>query len=196
MAKRSPGELWRQLTDEAGDDPVDRAASVSVAQAEGELGEAGFDVAAERAKADALLAEIEAETSTSGPAVLAEPKNPAASAPVIPIARGRTARTVAPSSRRRRRTWWVAGAAAAAAVVAALSIPTAITVMTPLPTKPPSPAQDAAALRREALAACDAQRYRECAERLDEARALDPEGEKAPEVRAVRRLLQGVPQEQ
>jgi len=194
MAKRSPEQLWRQLTDEAGDDPVDRAASVSVAQAEGELGEAGFDVAAERAKADALLAEIEAETSTSRQVVPAEPKKSTASAQVVPIARGKTARTVAPSWWRPRRTWWVAGAAAAAAVVTALSIPTVVT--SPLPTKPRSPAQDAAALRREALAACDAQRYRECAERLDEARALDPEGEKAPEVRAVRRLLQGVPQEQ
>jgi hypothetical protein len=32
MAKRSPEQLWRQLTDEAGDAPVDRAASVTVAQ--------------------------------------------------------------------------------------------------------------------------------------------------------------------
>jgi hypothetical protein len=194
MAKRSPEELWRQLAGEAGDDPVDRAASVSVAQAERELGEAGFDVAAERAKADALLAEIEAGTPASGQVVLADPKNPGASGHGVPIARGKTTRTVAPSWWRPRRTWWVAGAAAAA-VVAALAIPTAVPVTSPPPPKPQPPAQHAAALRREALAACDAQRYRECAERLDEARSLDPEGERAPEVMAARRLLQGVPHE-
>ena len=104
--------------------------------------------------------------------------------------------THVPTRWRPRRTWWVAGAAAAAAVVAALSIPTVITVTTPLPTKPPSPAQDAAALRSDALAVCDAQRYRECAERLDEARALDPKGEQGPELMAARRLLKAVPHEQ
>jgi hypothetical protein len=57
--KRSPVEVWRQLVDEAGEDEIERAASVSVAQAEKELTEAGFDVAAERAKAEALLHELE-----------------------------------------------------------------------------------------------------------------------------------------
>ncbi len=58
-AKRSPVEVWRQLVDEAGEDEIERAASVSVAQAEQELTAAGFDVAAERAKAEALLRELE-----------------------------------------------------------------------------------------------------------------------------------------
>jgi|HubBroStandDraft_2_1064218.scaffolds.fasta_scaffold114369_2 hypothetical protein len=52
---RSPAELWRQLVEEAGEEEIDRAAQVSVAQAERELAEAGFDVDAERAKADGLL---------------------------------------------------------------------------------------------------------------------------------------------
>ena len=58
-AKRSPVEVWRQLVDEAGEDEIERAASVSVEQAEKELTAAGFDVAAERAKAEALLRELE-----------------------------------------------------------------------------------------------------------------------------------------
>jgi hypothetical protein len=52
---RSPAELWRQLVEEAGEEVIDRAARVSVAQAERDLAEAGFDVDAERARADGLL---------------------------------------------------------------------------------------------------------------------------------------------
>ncbi len=52
---RSPAEVWRQLVEEAGEEEIDRAARVSVAKAERELAEAGFDVDAERAKADGLL---------------------------------------------------------------------------------------------------------------------------------------------
>jgi hypothetical protein len=71
-------------------------------------------------------------------------------------------------------------------VVAAIAIPTLSVVSE-------SPAKRAAELRREALAACDAQRYRECQERLDDARALDPDGEQSPEVKARRHMLEGVP---
>jgi hypothetical protein len=41
--------------DEAGEEAIERAASVSVAQAEAELARAGFDVHAERATAEGLL---------------------------------------------------------------------------------------------------------------------------------------------
>jgi hypothetical protein len=59
MPKPSPLEIWRQLVDEAGEDEIDRAASVTVAQAEKDLADAGFDVAAERARAAALLRTLE-----------------------------------------------------------------------------------------------------------------------------------------
>ena len=59
MPKPNPEEVWRQLADEAGDDAVDEAANVSVAQAEKELAAAGFDVAADRATAEAFLRELE-----------------------------------------------------------------------------------------------------------------------------------------
>ncbi len=55
MSPRSPVEVWRQLVEEAGEEAIDLAASVSVAQAETELARAGFDVDAERAKAEGLL---------------------------------------------------------------------------------------------------------------------------------------------
>jgi hypothetical protein len=56
--KKSAQEVWRQAVEEA-DHEVGPAADVSVAQAEKELAEAGFDVAAERAKGEAFLAALE-----------------------------------------------------------------------------------------------------------------------------------------
>jgi hypothetical protein len=61
MPARTPESLWRQLVDEAGDDLVEQAAAVSVAQAEKDLAAAGFDVAAERAVAEARMAMLAAE---------------------------------------------------------------------------------------------------------------------------------------
>jgi hypothetical protein len=55
MSPRNPVEVWQQLLDEAGEEEIERAASVTVAQAEKVLARAGFDVDAERAKAEGLL---------------------------------------------------------------------------------------------------------------------------------------------
>jgi hypothetical protein len=56
MSPRSIEEvLWQRLVDEAGEDAIEAAAAVSVAQAERELAEAGFDVKAERAVAVARI---------------------------------------------------------------------------------------------------------------------------------------------
>jgi chaperonin GroEL (HSP60 family) len=65
----SAEEVWRQLALEAGEDGIDRAASVSIAQAETELTEAGFDVASERARATTWLDDLSfggPRTSKSG----------------------------------------------------------------------------------------------------------------------------------
>ena len=50
----------------------------------------------------------------------------------------------------------------------------------------PRPEPTAAALRDEALQACDAEEWDDCLEKLDEAKALDPEGDQAPEFEAAR----------
>jgi hypothetical protein len=60
MPAPRPEVLWRQLVDEAGEDAIEQAASVSVAEAERELAAAGFDVAAERAVALARIAALAA----------------------------------------------------------------------------------------------------------------------------------------
>jgi hypothetical protein len=67
-SKRTPEDLWKQLALEAGEEEIERAASVSVAQAERELHAAGFDIRAERAKGNALLDEL-ASDATSGTVV-------------------------------------------------------------------------------------------------------------------------------
>ncbi len=59
--RRSPEEIWQRLVDESGEDAIERAASVSVAQAEAELRLAGFDVAKERARADAFTKALTSE---------------------------------------------------------------------------------------------------------------------------------------
>jgi hypothetical protein len=52
-------ELWQELVDEAGKELIEAAASVSVEQAEKDLAAAGFDVAAERARAEQFLVDLE-----------------------------------------------------------------------------------------------------------------------------------------
>jgi hypothetical protein len=64
-SKRTPEDLWKELAVETGEEEIERAASVSVAQAERELHAAGFDIRAERAKGNALLDEL-ASDATAG----------------------------------------------------------------------------------------------------------------------------------
>jgi hypothetical protein len=61
----TPEDLWQRLVDEAGDDAVESAAAVSVAQAEQELAAAGFDVKAERAIATARIDELTGTTASA-----------------------------------------------------------------------------------------------------------------------------------
>jgi hypothetical protein len=65
MPKRTASDVWQNLVDEAGEDAIERAASAGVGHAERQLREAGFDVAAERAQASALLEQL-ASPSASG----------------------------------------------------------------------------------------------------------------------------------
>lgn len=56
---RNSEALWRRLIEEAGDEAIEAAASVSVGEAERDLAAAGFDVAAERAVAQAWIDALE-----------------------------------------------------------------------------------------------------------------------------------------
>jgi hypothetical protein len=171
MSERKHADLWKKLVDEAGEDEIDRAASVSVEQAEADLKVAGFDVAAERAKANEFLDALESGAPRSAPRV-------------APQVTPRAAHAADETRRARRRpavAWLAAaatlGAVAGGALVAALQQQPAL-----------EGAHSAAAadLRRQATAACDAKQWSLCLADLDMARAADPGGDDAPPVKSLR----------
>jgi hypothetical protein len=187
MSERKHVDLWKKLVDEAGEDEIDRAASVSVEQAEADLKAAGFDVAAERAKANAFLDALESGAQRSAPREAPQVTPPAA--------------RVAGEKRRARRrpafAWLAAaatlGAVAGGALVAALQQPTIVGAP-----RPPAPSTSvpvvpsaadlvaAADLRRQAAAACDTKQWSLCLADLDRARVADPGGDDAPAVKSLR----------
>ena len=179
MSERKYADLWKELTDEAGEDEIDRAAGVSVAEAEADLKAAGFDVAAERAKAGAFL-DAMASGASSSKSEEAAPR-------------------VAEASRRkgtRPAVLWLAAATfvlAGGALYATLQSPPPVSH--PPPPEPSTPAPSvssaddlsvAAELRRTAAAACDAKQWSVCLAELDEARAVDPDGDDALTVKSLR----------
>jgi hypothetical protein len=186
MSDRKHADLWRELVDEAGEAEIDRAASVSVADAEAELKAAGFDVAAERAKANSFIDAPRGEAASATPKET--PPAPKATPPTPETPRRKRPRPVVA---------WLTAAATLAAAGGALyaldSEPDHVGSPPPLPTptRPaPVPSADplavATELRRKAAAACDAKQWSACLAALDEARAVDPEGDGAPAVKALR----------
>jgi hypothetical protein len=186
MSERKHADLWNELVDEAGEAEIERAASVSVEQAEAELAAAGFDVAAERAKANAFLEALERGESTApAPALAPAPAPAPATAPATPK------RRMGPREVVVRLAGVAASAAAGAALYAGLQQPLGLTGHSShggTPTSAPSDADLALAadLRRQAAAACDARHWSVCLADLDKARAVDPGGDDAPTVKALR----------
>jgi hypothetical protein len=174
-------ELWKQLVAEVGDEEVERAANVTVAEAEAELRAAGFDVAAERAKAEAFLDTLDAP-----------PKAATIARDAPPRSARRERRTGVPSTVVLIGTAVVAAAAGAALYASTHEPPETIapapppTSTTPfVPSIPPPDLAAAAEQRRLAAADCDAQQWAECLGYLEQARAIDPAGD---DTRAVKKL--------
>lgn len=180
-------EVWRQLVDEAGEDEIERAASVSVAQAEKDLARAGFDVAAERAKADALIGELEAGRSSGKVAIATAAREP-------PMAL--VTRVPEPKGKERKGSMVLI---AAATLVLGAAIIVILSVILPLirggditadrVASTSSSKQRAAVLRRYATDACRKRRWDACRQSLDDARTLDPAGEETPEVVTLRKTI-------
>jgi len=186
-------DLWRQLVADAGvseEDAIARAASVTVKQAEAELTAAGFDVAAERAKASAFLDALENGTLDMGPEAEAPP----------PSAAVAVAQDAPPVRRKRDRpvVLWLAAAAtvvvAGGAIYAALNqppgpgpTPPPPVPTTSAPTPPTLPELVAASdLRKQAAAACATADWSVCLAKLEQARTTDPDGDNAPAVKKLR----------
>jgi hypothetical protein len=186
--------LWQLLVDEAGEELIEEAASVSVEEAERYLAEVGFDVAEERARAEAFLAELrggdEADEESAADAVAQQ-----APEPVAEKAAKRPAKKVRPA------VLWAA-TAAAAAVAAGTAVTTYVATSAPggstrpapppsttAPVEPPPPSDLAVAaeLRRQAATDFTMGHPDECIALLDEAAAKDPPGDKTPEVQELRK---------
>jgi hypothetical protein len=164
MSARKHADLWNKLVDEAGEEEIERAASMSVEQAEAELRAAGFDVAEERAKANAFLDALEGVT-----------REPASNPQRRPS--------------RRPAVVWLAAAASVGALAGGM-LESALEL--PLVAKPhprdPGAAEVAAAgqLRRDAATACNDKHWSLCLADLDKARAADPDGDDTSAVRTLR----------
>ena len=181
--------LWQKLLDEAGEDLIEQAAAVTVEQAEKDLAAWGFDVAAERARAEAFLVSLETAVATEeGVAEAVEQDEAPKSSQRRPVKSER--------KKGRPAAVWVAAAAAAVAAGAVTYVATRPPEEARVPTPPPSttgpvtpsPALVAAAnLRHRAAAACDDDRGEECLSLLDQAAAKDPAGDTTPEVQELRR---------
>jgi hypothetical protein len=198
MPRKSREEArWEQLVEEAGDELVEAASRVSVAQAEKDLAEAGFDVAEERARAEAFLASLEGAVGE-----VAAPTKPEPVQAVAQIAPARARR--ADDAGRKKRVpavvWAVAAAVAAggAAAIYAETRPDKVTPPGPTPTPSPSPVPSLSApptapdllaavdLRHRASAALDTGFPDECLALLDQAREKDPAGDATPDVTKLR----------
>jgi hypothetical protein len=228
MPERKHADLWNRVVDEAGEDEIERAATVSAEQAKAELKGAGIDAATERAKANAFIAALENGTlgaSQSPPSTPSAPATEAVSARSAPRSAPSAPRTVptdAPSSGLNAPAPEAALPSAGAVPAAekpplASAASAAPTQPVPLPrvTRPPRPAfrwlaaaasfvaggvlvaalestlmsrshparEDlvaaAADLRHQATAACRANAWAVCLADIDQARALDPDGDEA-----------------
>jgi hypothetical protein len=161
---RTPEEISKAVEKEALDDEMSQAASMSVSDAEKGLAAAGFDVDAEKAEARAWRDEL----------VVAAPTRVNDSASLSQV------RSLRPPARRPIVLWLAAAAAVLALGGEWLSVTLFPEVASHL-----APA-NASELRHQAVAACDAMRWRECLARFDEAARIDPPGDADAKVQAER----------
>jgi|SRR5579859_6163628 len=164
--KPTPEQIVKELEEQARDDAaVEKLASMTGPELEGEIADAGFDVAEEKAAAQAFRQKLDqsaaARRAELAPKAAPEPER-------------------APHLRRRPWAGIAAGAAAAAGAIgiyAAAVGPSGVSGGEP----------EAATLRRDGLAACAAHEWEPCLQKLDRARTLDPPGDLAADVQQARR---------
>jgi len=164
-SKPTPGEIWKQIVRDARDDEeIEKLAAMTGPELDTELAEAGIDPEEVRADANALREKLERS--------VAERKAKEAAARV-------SVRSTRPQP---------------GGLVYALTHPGGTPV--PAPPAPPSsvPAHEpapedliaASDLRRRAFGDCASRRWAECLAGLDDARKLDPAGERSPAVQMTR----------
>ncbi len=191
MSKRTPEQVWKTAEKEAMEDEAEaqRASEMSAEEAAKELAAMGVDVEAERERARGWRREIEQR-------VAARKRQER-----LDRERGRSVR---PERRQPPAVLWLVAATVGAAVGGGIVYATTHRTPAPAPAPAPTPAPapspgpepvepappqlvSAADLRRDAWAECDAHAWGACLADLDRARAEDPAGDQAPEVRAARK---------
>jgi hypothetical protein len=190
-SKRSASETLRAIEESAYADDAERILGLSDEELDRELAEEGFDPKAVRARGAELAAKL-------GIAVPEEAR--AVGAAIAPVAAVVLAHPVdIARARRLRRGMWLA-AAAIVAVAVLVAVPAVVTTIAKRdvirPDRVEASAETnemrAAVLRRDAVRACDEERWVRCERELDEAKALDPAGEASAEVKKARRAIQDV----
>jgi len=161
MSKRNPKDILGDIEESDVDDEVERVLALSPEERRRELEAGGVDLKSLRAQADALHAQVQRAAAMG--TRLGRPGAP-------------------PASQRRRRAtvWAISLLAAALAVMLFFVSPRSEVTGT-------GRAGAAAALRNAAYGDCDAHRWRECEQKLNDAKDLDPDGESEPRVVAARR---------
>jgi hypothetical protein len=169
MTKRTAKELWDALDEATLAAELESELALTPEERRQELIKEGYDIDKVHAQADAFFASLPAKAA-AGPQAEAVP---------APRPKRMRAAVIVSAS--------LALAAGAALVIKAAQPPP------PVGARPPLDPQvvRAEALRREARDACDAHVWKTCVDKLDEARALDPEGDGDPEVQALRRGAAG-----
>lgn len=208
MTRPTATQVWRRLVEEAGEDQIAAVLGMSQEQVDAELAGAGFDLGAERAKADGFLEDFlsGALDESLGFPTEGRAAERAPTSAVVAIARPQ--HRPEPGHRRRPRTALVlliaatAAAAAGATYVAMHHEPAPAPSSAPPHEPAPAPSPTASAVpdlvaaatwRDKAVAACDAKDFETCLADLDIARALDPDGDDSPLVRRTRdRAIKGV----
>jgi hypothetical protein len=217
--KPDPNEVLRMMAEDAkAEAEMDRILGMSDEDVERELVAEGFDLEKVRADATAMpetiaarvAKEREQEAAAKAKAdATGKPEAPKPEAASQKAAKGeedeQDGEAVAPvvelAFYRRRKYLLIAAAVATlalAGVGAALALRGDIPFLREENTQPSprekTPEQKRAALlREEARAACELKDAATCAAKLDEARALDPGGEKAAGVVETRRMLERIP---
>jgi hypothetical protein len=191
--RRKASEVWDRLAMEAGEDEIEAAAAMTDAQVDEYLAASGLDTPAVRSQADAFLAAL-AAPRPDAPAI--EKPAPDRKAAVAPVPKAEP---------RRRVPAGVVLVAAAVAVGGAVGTYVALHQGPPGPDQPrpepphppppstvapaPSDLLSARELRQRAVEEYANHNLMGAQRWLEEAKAIDPEGDEAPEVQELRRKL-------
>jgi hypothetical protein len=180
MTKRSATDLWDALDDATVDAELERVLAMTPEERRRELVATGVDLDQVRARTDAIVASIPGVPADASSPAVAHPPPRHARTPSSVQSDSGAMEAFAPDHCRLPEAGRSAGLAL---VIATASVPA------PGGPQPPThtPASRAESLRRDAREACAKRSWQTCLDKLDEARTIDPAGDEAPAVQALRR---------